>query len=111
LQPSARLSPAVGAAPILPISLRLERQRLQTSFRPIQVIGLPQEFEEWQPHLLSAASFWKRRGLGGRLRLAAESRPLATIPNRHALELRAGVKAQHLVDAQNLLFSQVAGGD
>jgi hypothetical protein len=27
----------------------LERQRLQTSFKPIQVIGPPQEFEEWQP--------------------------------------------------------------
>jgi autotransporter passenger strand-loop-strand repeat protein len=36
LQPGARLYPAVGAAPILPISLRLERQRLQTSFKPIQ---------------------------------------------------------------------------
>ena len=54
LQPSARLSPAVGAAPILPISLRLELQRLQTSFKPIQVTGLPQEFEEWQPHLIIA---------------------------------------------------------
>jgi hypothetical protein len=54
LQPSARLSPAVGAAPILRISLRLERQRLRTSFKPIQAIGPPQEFEEWQPHLPSA---------------------------------------------------------
>src|ERR1700730_1005029 len=56
LQPSARLSPAVGAAPILPISLRLERQRLQTSFKPIQAIGPPQEFEEWQSHLPLAAA-------------------------------------------------------
>jgi hypothetical protein len=45
-----------GAAPTLPISLRLDPQHLQTSFKPIQVTGLPQEFEEWQPNLITATA-------------------------------------------------------
>jgi hypothetical protein len=32
----------------------LELQHLQTTFKPIQVTGLPQEFEEWQPNLIIA---------------------------------------------------------
>jgi hypothetical protein len=33
--------PVRRKTPILPISLRLKRQRLQTSFNPIQVLGGP----------------------------------------------------------------------